>query len=315
MKFNRKAAKAVAIFFATAAVITALFFLVIYFFMFKPTFERGKMSSDLEHFKKQEFIDQNKADTEWFFSQSPAEITITSFDGFKLVGYKLDAPDAKGTFVLMHGYHSDPLREFAGLAKFYHEIGYNIILPYQRSHGKSEGKYITFGDKERYDLRDWILETNKFYGDKKPVYLEGISMGCATVVMALGFDLPGNVKGAVADCGFTSPEDIIWKVLKKDKKLPFPHLIMATGEFMTKHIADFDEKEFSTLTALKRNKIPVIFIHGAADDFVPIEMTITNYQACTAQKYLYIVADCPHAIAYFVEPEKYHKKVADFLGL
>lgn len=315
MKFNKKAAKAAGIFCATAAVIAALFFLAVYFFMFKPTFERHEPSPDIEHFKKQEFINQNKADTEWFFSQSPAEIAITSFDGLRLAGYKLDAADAKGTFVLMHGYHSDPLREFAGLAKFYHETGYNIVLPYQRTHGKSEGKYITFGIKERYDLRDWILETNKLYGDKKPVYLEGISMGCATAVMSLGFDLPENVKGVVADCGFTSPEEIIWKVLKKDKKLPFPHLIMAAGEFMTKHIADFDEREFSTLAALKRNRIPVIFIHGAADDFVPIEMTITNFQACTAQKYLYIAADCPHAIAYFVEPEKYRKKVVDFLGL
>lgn len=315
MNFNKKIARNVGIFLATAVVIAALYFVAIYFFMFKPTFERGKMSSDLEHFKKEEYIEQNKADTEWFFAQNPPEITITSFDGLKLVAYKLDAQNAKGTFVLMHGYHSDPLREFAGLAKFYHETGYNIILPYQRSHGKSEGKYITFGVKERYDLRDWILETNKFYGNEKPVFLEGISMGCATTVMSLGFDLPQNVKGVVADCGFTSPEEIIWKVLKKDKKLPLPHLIMATGEFMTKHFADFDEKEFSTLTALKRNEIPVIFIHGAADDFVPIEMSITNFQACKARKTLYIVPDCPHAIAYFVDGEKYHKKVVDFLGL
>lgn len=315
MKINKKIAKNAGIFLAVAAVITVLYFTAVYFFMFKPSFERKAPGDALEHFTKEEYIKQNEEDTDWFFEQKPQEISITSFDGLNLSGYRLDAENAKGTFVLMHGYHSDPLREFAGLVKFYHELNYNIILPYQRSHGKSEGKYVTFGIKERYDLRDWILEANKFYGGENPVYLEGISMGCATVVMALGFDLPENVKGVVADCGFTSPEEIIWKVLKKDKKAPLPHLIMATGAFMTKHIAGFDETEFSTLTALKRNKLPVIFIHGAEDDFVPIEMTIANFQMCTSKKSLYIVPDCPHAIAYFVDPEKYHKKVIDFLGL
>lgn len=312
---NKKAAKIAGIFLATAAVIAALFFGSVYFFVFKPSFERGKMSSDLEHFKKEEYVEKHTADKNWFLEQKYSEISIKSFDGLNLVACRLDAENPKGTFVLMHGYHSDPLREFAGLARFYYGKGYNVILPFQRSHGKSEGKYITFGVKERYDLRDWILETNRLYGSEKPVYLEGISMGCATVVMSLGFDLPENVKGVVADCGFTSPEEIIWKVLKKDKKLPLSHLIMAAGEFMTKHIAGFDEKEFSTLTALKHNKIPVIFIHGAEDDFVPIEMSITNFQMCRSKKSLYIVPDCPHAIAYLVDEEKYHKKVTDFLGI
>lgn len=315
MKLNKKAAKIAGIFLATAAVIAALFFGSVYFFVFNPSFERGKMSSDLEHFKKEEYVEKHTADKNWFLEQKYSEISIKSFDGLNLVAYKLDAENPKGTFVLMHGYHSDPLREFAGLARFYNGLGYNVVLPFQRAHGKSEGKYITFGVKERYDLRDWILETNKLYGSENPVYLEGISMGCATVVMSLGFDLPENVKGIVADCGFTSPEEIIWKVLKKDKKLPLSHLIMATGEFMTKHIADFDEREFSTVTALRHNKIPVIFIHGAEDDFVPIEMSITNFQMCRSKKSLYIVPDCPHAIAYLVDEEKYHKKVTDFLGI
>lgn len=315
MKLSKKAVKIAGIFLATAAVITALVFGSVYFFVFKPSFERGKMSEDLDHFKKEEYVEAHTADKNWFLEQKYSEISMKSFDGLNLAAYKLDAGNAKGTFVLMHGYHSDPLREFAGLARFYFELGYNVILPYQRAHGKSEGKYITFGVKERYDLRDWILEANKLYGSEEPVYLEGISMGSATVLMSLGFDLPKNVAGVVADCGFTSPEEIIWKVLKKDKKLPLSHLIMAIGEFMTKHIADFDEREFSTLTALKHNKIPVIFIHGAADDFVPIEMTIANFQMCRSKKSLYIVPDCPHAIAYLVDEEKYHKKVTDFFGL
>ena len=39
----------------------------------------------------------------------------------------------------------------------------------------------------------------------KDIFLCGISMGCATTLMAAGLDLPDNVKGIIADCGFTSP--------------------------------------------------------------------------------------------------------------
>ncbi|MBQ0051182.1 MAG: alpha/beta hydrolase [Treponema sp.] len=301
----------------TVLALGILFVLAVYAFVFKPSFERHDPTEkdNLSHFKSEAFLQKNIADTEWFFEQNPQELTMKSFDGLNLFAYVLPAENARGTFVLMHGYHSSPLREYSSLMRFYHGLGYNIVLPYQRTHGKSEGKYVTFGIKERYDLRDWILETNKIFGDQNPVYLQGISMGCATTVMCLGFDLPENVKGAVADCGFTSPREIIWKVLKKDMKMPFANVIMALGNVMTKFFADFSMDEYSTLLALRYNKIPVIFIHGAADDFVPVEMTFANYQYCTSEKYLHLVADCPHAIAYLIDEEGYHDKVVKFLGL
>ena len=119
---------------------------VVYFALFKPEFMRndGKPPKvDTAHFLTKENEEKNKADTEWFYSQNPEEITVESFDGLRLVAYNLPAPNAKGTWLLIHGHHSAPLREYAGLAKFFHELGYNVVLPYQRAHGKSEGKYIT----------------------------------------------------------------------------------------------------------------------------------------------------------------------------
>ncbi len=289
----------------------------IYFFVFRPNFMRSNHSSkmDSKHFLTKENEDKNKNDTEWFYSQKPQEITIDSFDGLKLLAYNLPASDAKGTWFLLHGHHSGPLREFAGLARFFHELGYNVILPYQRAHGKSEGKYITFGTKERYDVRDWILKINEIYGDTKPVYLEGISMGCATVLMSLGFDLPSNVRSVVADCGYTSPYDIMWKVARKDKHLPLPRLILDTGNIMAKVLADFDFNEYDTFKGLRYNKLPILFIHGTEDKFVPIEMTIANFQYCTSEKQLFLVENCPHAIAYFIDEEGYRKAIKDFCGL
>lgn len=294
------------------------FTLVIYFTLFKPNFMRGNgipTAMDAKHFLTKENEEKNKADTEWFYAQNPTEITIKSFDGLKLLAYNLPADNAKGTWLMMHGHHSGPLREFAGLAKYFHEIGYNVVLPYQRAHGKSEGTYITFGIKERYDVRDWLLKINEIYGDTSPVYLEGISMGCATVLMSLGFDLPDNVTAVVADCGYTSPYDIMWKVARKDKNIPMVRLVLGVGNIMAHVLADFDFYEFDTLQGLRYNKIPVLFIHGTEDKFVPIEMTFANFQYCTSEKSLFLVPDAPHAIAYFIDEDGYHKAVVDFCNL
>ena len=289
------------------------FILSIYFGLFKPTFMRGSRTKmDSKHFLTQENREKNKAATEWFYSQNPEEITIESFDNLKLLAYNLPAENAKGTWLLVHGHQSGPLREFATLAKFFHELGYNVVLPYQRAHGKSEGTYITFGIKERYDMRDWILKINEIYGDTTPLYLEGISMGCTTVLMTLGFDLPSNVRSVVADCGYTSPYEIIWKVARKDRNIPMVRLVLAVGNIMANLLADFDFTEYDTFKGLRYNKLPVLFIHGTEDNFVPIEMTI---QYCTSEKQLFLVEHCPHAIANLVDEEGYHKNVIEFCGL
>ena len=294
----------------------AIFIVAVYLALFKPNFMRGKTTKmDLNHFMTKENSEKNKVDTEWFYEQNPEEISIESFDGLKLVAYNLPCPNAKGTWLLIHGHQSAPLREFATLAKFFYELGYNVVLPYQRAHGKSEGKYITFGVKERYDVRDWILKINEIYSDTLPLYMEGISMGCATVLMSLSFDLPENLKSVVADCGYTSPYEIFWKVARKDKNIPLIRLVLATGNKIAHILADFDFNEYDTFKGLRYNERPILFIHGTEDKFVPIEMTIANFQYCTSEKSLYLVEKAPHAISYFIDEEKYKDKIINFCGL
>lgn len=281
---------------------------VVYFAFFKPVFMRGKESAEKNP-------ERSKADTEWFFSQNPEEISLKSFDNLNLVAYNLPAQNAKGTWLLIHGHRSSPLREYASLARFFNELGYNVIMPYQRAHGKSDGKYITLGVRERYDVRDWILKANEIYGGQSPLYLEGISMGCASVLMSLSFDLPPNLRAVVADCGYTSPYEIMWKVVRKDKNIPLPRLVLGIGNLLANMLADFDLDEYSTFSGLRYNQIPVLFIHGTADDCVPIEMTISNFQYCVSEKFLYLVEGAPHAISYYVDEENYRKKITQFCKL
>jgi fermentation-respiration switch protein FrsA (DUF1100 family) len=256
-------------------------------------------------------MDEGKA---WINSHKLDRWEITSFDGLKLVGHYFPAEDKKSkkVMLMMHGYRSYNFNDFCRSAKYFHEAGYNILLADQRCHGESEGKYICFGINERYDCRDWANEIVKKTGDDCSIFLMGVSMGCATVTMALGLDLPKNVLGCISDCGFTSPADIFRHILRSDFHLPdFP--FMYTQKFLCKYLAHFDIYGCSTLDVLKTNKRPVLFIHGGQDTFVPTYMTMKNYEACTAEKELYIVDQATHAQSFLVDPEGCWKKMKEFI--
>ena len=261
----------------------------------------------------------------WFLGQEPELVSITSFDGLKLCAYYLPAEkgqDAAGenvtarsgrnVLLLMHGYRAGGLTDFAGLYRFYHEQGYDLLVPFQRSHGPSEGKYICFGVKERYDCRDWAEYAVCRAGKDCNLYLSGISMGCATVLMAAGLPLPSNVRAIIADCGFTSPKEILKTVLKRDYHLPaFP--LMNLTELLTRWRAGFGYSDASALDAMKNCRIPVLFIHGEKDTFVPVQMSLDNYMACRAPKELLIVPGAVHAAASLQDPEGYQRAVLAFM--
>ena len=137
-------------------------------------------------------------------------------------------------------------------------------------------------------------------------------MGCATVLMASGLDLPANVRGIVADCGFTSPYDITyWTCLQRG--VEHPEGAMKLCNVFARRIAGFDLQEYSTLDAMEVNTIPVLFITGTEDKRVPMEMTMRNYEACTAPKELLLIEGSPHAINYFWDPAKYNAAVLTFV--
>lgn len=257
--------------------------------------------------------DEIKAGAQWFREQDPERVQITSDDGLRLVGYFLPARDAKGTLLLLHGYRGGPLCDFGYSIRDYHDLGWNILAVCQRSHGESEGRYITFGVKERFDARDWTLYLADRFGPEHNVAMVGISMGSATALMSLGTDLPENVRCVVADCGFTSPYEECVHVFKTRLHLPIHPLFDIAAAF-TKLFAGFDMDEYSTVTALENNRRPVLFVHGEKDALVPIRFTVDNYAACTAEKRLLTVPDAPHGMSYVYARETCQAALRDFLN-
>ncbi|AZP92732.1 alpha/beta hydrolase [Enterococcus mundtii] len=248
----------------------------------------------------------------WFANpDNRKEWQQTSTDGLKLSAIYLPATDSHKTAIVAHGYMGNA-ETMANYAKMFHDLGYNVLVPDARGHGKSEGDYIGFGWHERKDYVKWIdqvLETN---GQSEEIVLYGISMGAATVMMTSGESLPTNVKAIIEDCGYSSVnEELAYQLNELFSLPPFP-LIQVTS-LMTKIRAGYFFGEADAIKQLEKNQLPMLFIHGDADTFVPYEMLDKVYQATNGPKEKYIVPGAEHAKAYSIDPENYQKTVSSFL--
>lgn len=238
-------------------------------------------------------------------------VELISRDGETLIGHFYPCEGAERVIVAMHGWRSGWSKDFGVISRFWHENGCSVLFAEQRGQNNSSGEYMTFGLMERYDCVDWVHWVNDKTGGVLPVYLCGVSMGASTVLMASELNLPENVCGIVADCGFTSPH-AIWKhVVKNNLHLSYGIRGSVANNVCKKRIGS-GSKEFSTLQALENNKTPVLFIHGTADRFVPVEMTYENYLACKAPKRLLIVPGAKHGLSYCVEKEAYERATKEF---
>lgn len=238
------------------------------------------------------------------------EVEIKSRDGFRLVGHFYPCENAKRVIVAMHGWRSAWFKDFGMIADFWHNEGCSILFAEQRGQNNSGGEYITFGLMEQYDCLDWINWVNKRTNDHHPIYLAGVSMGASTVLMASGLELPVNVKGVIADCGFTSAYDEWRHVVKVNMRLPYGIRGKVIDLYCKKHIGA-TSKEISTVESMRKTRVPILFIHGSDDKFVPIEMTYENYKACRSYKTLLVVPGAIHGQSYFVEQEKYESAVRE----
>ena len=236
------------------------------------------------------------------------EFCITSYDGLKLYGKYYECNKNAPIELMFHGYRGKAERDLAGGVQRCFKLGRNALIVDQRCSGKSEGNVITFGINEHRDCLSWVDFMIKEFGKNVRIILTGISMGASTVLIAGGYDLPKNVIGILADCGFTSAKDIIKKVIK-NMGLPanIAYFFVKMGAII---FGRFNPDEFSAEQSLKNCKVPVIFFHGESDDFVPCKMSERNFAACASEKRLVTVENAGHGLSFLTAPEKYY----DILG-
>ncbi len=238
------------------------------------------------------------------------EYSIRSFDGLDLYAkYYEFAPNAP-IEIMFHGYRGNAERDLSGGVQRCFLLGHSALIVDQRCSGKSGGHTITFGVNEHKDCLAWVDFAIKTFGPDVKLILTGISMGASTVLMAAGTPLPSNVIGVLADCGYSTAKDIIRIVIRKlnlPANLAYPFVWLGARIF-----GKFDLHETPAVEAMAKCNVPVIFFHGEDDDFVPCDMSRTNFDACKARKMLVTVPGAGHGLSYPVAPEQYIEALRKF---
>lgn len=311
---KRKILNALAFLFVIICV--SLFFVVNYFY--GEAVKRG-VEVELYDGKKERTVEVVKKVSapindarQWFQEQDFENLSQTSFDGLTLYSrYLKNENQQNKAVILAHGYRTDS-DKMGDYAKFYYNQGFDILIPDARGHGKSEGDYIGYGWHDRIDYLGWIDVLIEKY-EINDIVLHGNSMGAATVLMVSGEELPPQVRGIIADSGYTSVKEELTHQLKHLYQLPAFPLLDFTS-LMTKVRSGFNFEEASALEQVKENELPLFIIHGDKDKLVPTEMAYEIYEVAGGEKEIWIVPGAGHTKAYEVATEEFEHRLTQFLN-
>lgn len=248
---------------------------------------------------------------EWFNEQDTERINMTSYDDLDLVAQFIDHEDDNNQAVILaHGFRNTG-DDMGKLAQMYYERGFDILLPDARGHGESAGDYIGYGWHDRLDYLDWIDLLIEEYG-AEDIILHGNSMGAATVLMTSGEDLPEEVKGIIADSGYSTVKDELAHQLKHLYGLPAFPLLDVTS-VITKVRAGYMLGEASAIAQVEKNDLPLFIIHGEDDDLVPTEMAHEIFEVAGGEKELWLVPETGHTKAFDNVTEEFQERVGKFI--
>ena len=278
--------------------------------VFESQFSEYRLSTGIES--------RLRRDYDWFDANRTSELCITSEDGLRLHATLIEAPKdmtPKGVIILVHGFRSNIRRDFCMHVPLLHKEGYHIIAVDQRSHSKSEGKYITYGVRESSDIMRWRDKAAELYGRDMPIILFGLSMGGATVLMASG-RVPKDdkaVKCIIADCPLSSARNIIYYVMKTFNNMR-PEPLLTFAGFWSRWLAGFDIRSKTTAEVFATSHLDALLFHGDADDFVPPIHSEYVINAAPDRARLIMFEGAKHAEAIYYDEKKYMDSVLGFIN-
>ncbi|ANK60516.1 hydrolase [Loigolactobacillus backii] len=275
-------------------------------------------------FKRVDYIPETSADKQKYatayyhyvdwYKQIPKEKWVLHPDDLenRLVANFIPAPKpSKQTVIISHGYKGDG-EIMANYAQLFYNLGYNVLLPDDRSHGESAGDYINFGWLDRLDYLEWLNKIIVKLGTDSVIVLYGASMGGATVEMMSGEKLPPQVKALIADSGYSSIEAELSYLLRKQFHLPkYPFVPLVS--MINKRRLGYYLSDVESTSQLSKNHLPILFIHGDKDVYVPHSMAFRNYDATQGPRELWIVKGASHVESFWLDPVRYQNHVAHFL--
>lgn len=260
--------------------------------------------------KSEDFVNTLSEKSRLLTERATETVEIQGYGGVMLKGHVLSSDTPRRLVIAVHGWRGSWSRDFGIISDFWFSSDTTVLYVEQRGQQGSGGDSITFGLCERYDIIEWVNWAERRFPDL-PIYLCGVSMGASSVLMSSSLGLPDRVHGIIADSGFTSPIEIWRYVIKRNLHLPYALYSRAANrecERRTGQTAD----SCSTLTALRECSVPVLFIHGEADSFVPVEMTYRNYSVCPSPKKLFVIPGANHCMGYYLDPKGYEREMSSF---
>ncbi|WP_415334946.1 alpha/beta hydrolase [Clostridium perfringens] len=295
------------------AVIVIVFFLATGLYIFKSTVTRELHDIEKSYTR---YVENNLFDEALYNSASKEDITLKSFDGLNLTSTLIMNENPTNKFiVLVHGVSIC----YVGSLKYFdifYKNGFNVLIVNQRRHGKSEGKYSTYGFYEKYDVNMWIEYLKSRFGNDIILGLHGESMGAGTVMETIPIN--NSIKFVIEDCGYSNFHELIGFQIthayknRLVRKILRPSLIFAN--FFMKTKAKFSMKKIVPIDIVSSTSLPMMFIHGKEDYFVPWYMAVDLYKAKTkGYKELYLVEGAKHAEALEVNKILYEKKIMTFI--
>lgn len=295
------------------AILIIVFFLATGLYIFKSTVTRKLHDIEKSYTR---YVENNLFDEALYNSASKEDITLKSFDGLNLTSTLIMNENPTNKFIiLVHGVSIC----YVGSLKYFdifYKNGFNVLIVNQRRHGKSEGKYSTYGFYEKYDVNMWIEYLKSRFGNDIILGLHGESMGAGTVMETI--PLNDSIKFVIEDCGYSNFHELIGFQIthayknRLVRRILSPSLIFAN--FFMKTKAKFSMKKIVPIDIVSSTSLPMMFIHGKEDYFVPWYMALDLYKAKTkGYKELYLVEGAKHAEALEVNKILYEKKIMTFI--
>lgn len=263
--------------------------------------------------EKSNYEERKNSYRRWLKDHKAETLHIVSKAGNKLAATYVPSGNDSDIFVFCcHGYRYNGDDEFEKEADYFYEKGYHFICIDQLASGRSEGKYIGFGYLEAEDGLQWLAYLIDRFGSHIQIILNGISMGSATVLMMSGNSkLPTNVKFTIADCGYTSAWEEAKHVFRKLFKTN-GLLVLQSMDFYIQKAASYSLKQANPIEQVKHAMVPILFVHGSQDTFVPTTMGQELFENCTSEKALVIVEGAAHGTSFTTAPELYRKHIEAF---
>ena len=248
------------------------------------------------------------------FRELPFESAdIISSDGLRLhADFLRGEPGTKVTMIFCHGYKSEAAFDFAAMYDFYRSLGYNLVYLNMRAHGKSGGKYIGFGVLDRFDVQSWAKKVAELFPDTS-IFLHGMSMGAASILQSADLELDPAVCGIIADCGFSSTNEVFRNLVGGLYHLPATPFV-DIFEAVNRMTAGYGFTDADSVRSMEKSRLPLAYICGDCDRYVPLDMAMRIYNACVQDKVLLIAEGAGHAASFMTENEKYRNLITEFIN-